>query len=128
MIPVGFFVGFAFFVKPWWLKIFPEIEKRNPINKGLNDIIPCLDLKIVEVRKSISYRKLAVWRLAIAFVKDSYQALEQIPFGENSGLTQQIRKTANFIPAHIVEGQFTDSFRELGWFLFSPHGVANISN
>jgi len=79
---------------------------------------------MVEVKKSRSYHDLEVWKLAIAFVKDIYQATERFPALENFGLTHQIRKAAISIPSNIAEGQFRDSIREFRQFLSIALGSA----
>ena len=79
---------------------------------------------MVEIKKSRSYRDLEVWQLAIAFVKDIYQATEKFPSLEKYGLTHQIRKAAISIPSNIAEGQFRDSTREFKQFLSIALGSA----
>ncbi len=65
-----------------------------------------------------------VWKLAISFVKDIYQATENFPSNENYGLTQQIRRAAVSIPSNIAEGQFRNSTREFKQFLSIALGSA----
>ena len=79
---------------------------------------------MVENKKSRSYRDLEVWKLAISFVKDIYQATERFPANENYGLTQQIRRAAISIPSNIAEGQVRNSSREFNHFLAIALGSA----
>jgi len=79
---------------------------------------------MVENKKSRSYRDLEVWKLAISFVKDIYQATERFPANENYGLTQQIRRAAVSIPSNIAEGQVRNSSREFNHFLAIALGSA----
>ncbi len=79
---------------------------------------------MAEIKKSRSYRDLEVWKLAISFVKDIYQATENFPSNENYGLTQQIRRAAVSIPSNIAEGQFRNSTREFKQFLSIALGSA----
>ncbi len=67
--------------------------------------------------KSRSYRDLDVWKLAIEFVKDIYQATEKFPPAELYGLTSQVRRAAVSVPSNIAEGQGRNSFKEFKQFL-----------
>jgi hypothetical protein len=50
------------------------------------------------------FRKLAVWEKAHQFTLSTYQATRVFPKEEIYGLTNQIRRSAASIPAHIAEG------------------------
>jgi hypothetical protein len=47
-----------------------------------------------KIQKSRSYRDLAVWKIAIEFVKEVYRLTEKFPPSEIYGLTSQIRRAA----------------------------------
>ena len=79
---------------------------------------------MAENKKSRLYRDLEVWKLAISFVKNIYQATEKFSVTENFGLTYQIRKAAVSIPSHVAEGQFRNSPKEFKQFLSIALGSA----
>jgi four helix bundle protein len=51
-----------------------------------------------------SYRDLEVWQLAMDLAVACFQVTKSYPKSELFGLTSQIRRSANSIPANIAEG------------------------
>lgn len=71
------------------------------------------------------HERLDVWKKAVQFVIDVYEATENFPKAEQFGLTSQIRRAAVSIPANIAEGAGRKSPKEFGYFLSNSQGSAS---
>lgn len=58
---------------------------------------------------NLGHKKLDVWKLAIKFVKEVYQATQKFPKSEIYGLTNQLRRAAVSVPSNIAEGASRNS-------------------
>jgi four helix bundle protein len=69
-----------------------------------------------------SYRELLVWQKGKALAVLVYQATEQFPKAETSGLTSQIRRAAVSVASNIAEGQGRLTSGEFLHFLGQARG------
>jgi len=69
-----------------------------------------------------SYRELAVWQKAYAFVLEAHRATGAFPRSEMFGLTSQLRRAAISVPANIAEGYCRDTRADYVRFLSTAQG------
>lgn len=70
------------------------------------------------------YKDLEVWRRSHNFALDIYKITSKFPKEEKYGITSQLRRAALSIPANIVEGKGSSSFKKLSNFLDISRGSA----
>jgi four helix bundle protein len=68
-----------------------------------------------------NYKELKVWKRAIDFAQQIYQATKTFPPEEKFGLISQLRRAAVSVPSNIAEGAGRNTKGEFGQFL----GIAN---
>lgn len=68
------------------------------------------------------HKKLDVWILAMALVKDVYKATADFPSAERFSLTDQIRRATVSIPSNIAEGAARNTKKEFVNFLHISQG------
>ena len=71
------------------------------------------------------HENLDVWKRAIDFVLDIYEATSSFPKEERFGLTSQIRRAAVSVAANIAEGAARQSDKEFINFLSIAQGSAS---
>jgi four helix bundle protein len=71
------------------------------------------------------FRNLMVWRKAHELTLSAYKATTAFPKNEQFGLTSQIRRAANSIPANIAEGCGRGSDADFARFLQMAIGSAS---
>ena len=69
-----------------------------------------------------SYRDLRVWQYAMEMAVTCYRLTQQFPKEELYGITSQIRRSANSIPANIAEGNGRENRGEYIQFLRIAQG------
>ena len=69
-----------------------------------------------------SHRDLKVWRKAIELAVVVYRATETMPKSETYGLTSQIRRGSDSVPANITEGSARRTTKDLMQFLAIASG------
>jgi four helix bundle protein len=65
---------------------------------------------------------LAAWKLAMALVKNVYQATRAFPQDEIYGLTAQMRRAAVSVPSNLAEGAARTGRKEFAQFLSVAKG------
>jgi four helix bundle protein len=73
--------------------------------------------KLMDRKRSKSFRDLDVWKLSIEIVKNIYQLTNKFPNSEIYGMIAQLRRSAISIPSNIAEGQGRNSAKEFKQFL-----------
>jgi four helix bundle protein len=68
------------------------------------------------------HRNLAVWRKAMAMVRDIYRLTADFPKHEVYGLASQLRRAAVSIPSNLAEGYGRNSRTELHQFVGMARG------
>jgi len=68
------------------------------------------------------FRKLNVWKLAMALCKDVYKSISDFPLDERYGLSDQIKRSAVSIPSNIAEVAGRNSNKEFRRFLHIAAG------
>jgi four helix bundle protein len=71
-----------------------------------------------------SYKDLEVWQRSMQLAEDCYRATADFPREEMYGMTAQIRRAANSIPANIAEGYGRDQTGAFVQFLRIAQGSA----
>ena len=61
---------------------------------------------------NLKHKTLEVWKRAVEFVTDIYQATENFPKSELYGITNQLRRAAVSVPSNIAEGASRKSLLE----------------
>ncbi len=69
-----------------------------------------------------SHQDLRVWQESARLAKLCYELTKNFPRDELYGLTAQIRRAANSIPANIAEGHGRSSLRDYLRFLYIARG------
>jgi len=72
-----------------------------------------------------NFKKLAVWRQAVALGDSIYHATRAFPDTEKYGLTAQLRRAAVSLTSNIAEGCGRGTDRELAQFLRIARGSVN---
>jgi four helix bundle protein len=72
-----------------------------------------------------THENLEVWKKAVEFVVEIYDATKSFPSDEKFGLTSQIRRAAVSIPSNIAEGAARTSEKEFLYFLSNAQGSAS---
>ena len=73
--------------------------------------------------KSMSdYRKLEVWKRALALTGEIYSITQQLPSNEEYGLRSQMRRSAVSVTSNIAEGKGCGSDRQLSRYLEYAYG------
>lgn len=75
--------------------------------------------------KPIGHKKLEVWNKAIDFSVHIYEITSHFPSTETYGLTSQLRRAANSIPANIAEGAARGSRKDYAYFVSVALGSAS---
>ena len=71
------------------------------------------------------HENLEVWKKAIQFVIEIYEATGDFPKDERFGLISQLRRAAVSIPANIAEGAARKGSKEFIYFLSNSQGSAS---
>lgn len=71
------------------------------------------------------HRKLDVWKEAIEFVAQIYEAVRSFPKSEQYALADQLRRAAVSIPSNISEGAARRTNSEFVHFLYVAQGSAS---
>ena len=74
---------------------------------------------------SFRFRKFAVYKEIVEFVKSIYRTTNQFPKGEFFGLTNQIRRASTSIALNLAEGSDRGSDKEFKRFISIAIGSAN---
>lgn len=74
---------------------------------------------------SFRFRKFAVYKEIVEFVRSIYRTTDQFPKGEFFGLTNQIRRASTSIALNLAEGSDRGSDREFKRFINISIGSAN---
>src|SRR5271169_1978848 len=69
-----------------------------------------------------NFKELEVWQKSRKLAVSLYRATESFPSAERFGLTSQIRRSANSVPANIAEGWGRGSTKEYVQFLLIARG------
>ncbi|HTM68259.1 MAG TPA: four helix bundle protein [Candidatus Binatia bacterium] len=69
-----------------------------------------------------SFRELRIWREGLALAVETYAITKAFPREEMFGLTAQVRRSANSVPANIAEGSGRHFTKEYERFLRIAHG------
>src|SRR5271169_235715 len=69
-----------------------------------------------------NFKELEVWQKSRKLAVSLYRATESFPSAERFGLTSQIRRSANSVPANIAEGWRRGSTKEYIQFLTIARG------
>ena len=77
---------------------------------------------MTEASRIRSYRDLRVWQEGMALAEACYLLTKRFPKDELFGMTSQIRRAANSVPANIAEGYGRDSTGEYIQFLRVSQG------
>ncbi len=72
--------------------------------------------------KAASFRKLRIWQEAFALTVDVFRITSNFPGTEMFGLTSQVRRSANSVPANIAEGTGRSSTKDYLHFLHIARG------
>jgi four helix bundle protein len=67
-------------------------------------------------------KELNVWQKSIVLVKEIYEATQKLSKDELFGITSQLKRSADSIPANIAEGCGRNSDKELNRFLDIANG------
>ena len=70
------------------------------------------------------YRKLDVWKRAMALVIETYRNTEDLPASETYGLRTQVRRAAVSIPSNIAEGSSAATHKQFARYLRIAYGSA----
>ncbi|MCD6130176.1 MAG: four helix bundle protein [Deltaproteobacteria bacterium] len=71
------------------------------------------------------YKDLEVWKKSMDLVVDIYKLIKQLPKEETYALSDQIRRSAVFIPSNIAEGASRKSTKEFVNFLYITLGSSS---
>lgn len=74
--------------------------------------------------KAASFRKLRIWQEAIALATDVFRLTSNFPKQEIFGLTSQVRRSANSVPANIAEGTGRATTKDYLHYLHVARGSA----
>ena len=69
-----------------------------------------------------SFQNLIVWKKAFDFTLEIYRITSTFPTDERFGLIDQLRRSANSIPANIAEGKGRNGDKEFTKFLYIARG------
>jgi len=73
-------------------------------------------------KKYFNFKEIPVWKLSHEAVLNIYKITKNFPKDEEYGLKSQIRRSASFIPANIVEGIYRQTQKEHSKFLYNARG------
>jgi four helix bundle protein len=68
------------------------------------------------------FEKLDVWHEAIEYTDSIYRVTKPFPSDERFGLTLQLRKASNSIPANVAEGSSRNSSTDFARFVEIAYG------
>ncbi len=68
------------------------------------------------------WKELNAWKIAHELVLEIYKITVNFPKSETLGITNQLRRSANSIPANIVEGNSRNTTKDYIRFLYQARG------